>query len=139
MNLSKSDKYGKYTIEAKGRILSITLNGAMGLSLSKSYVKDLLHASENLTGEPWGYFACALDFDASTSEASSVVSEGYKRCMKNGCVVDTYCLSSPVAKAQLQKMRCALKIAAPLEERLFDSEEQAIVFINETLASAQVE
>lgn len=136
---SKNDKYGSYTIEIQGRILNITLKGAMGLSLSKSYVNDVIAASENLIGRPWGYFACALDFDASTYDADSVITNAYKQCMSNGCIVDTYCINSPVAKNQLQTIRRKLRIESSIEERLFENQAQAFAFINEVLASTKVE
>lgn len=138
MSLSKSDKYGSYTMEIQGRILSIILKGAMGTGLSKHYARDLVKTSEQLAGAPWGYFACAREFDASTLEASDIAAQAYKYCMENGCIVDTYCLSSPVAKNQLQQIRSSLNINPPLEERLFDNKQQAFDFIHKILAKSHV-
>jgi hypothetical protein len=134
---SNNDKYGRYTIEVHDRIVSVTLYGAMGLGLSRSYVDDVMDASHTLIGKPWGYYVYALDFDASTYDANNIICECYKYCLKNGCIVDTYTINSPVAKDQLNQMRRTLKIASPIEDRMFDTKEQAFRFIHQKLASTQ--
>jgi hypothetical protein len=137
MTWSNSDKYGEYTVEIHGRILSVTIKGAMGLGLSRKYVNHVVEASEILKGAPWGYYACAIDFDASTYDANKVIISGYRRCIENGCVIDAYRINSPVAKNQLQLIRQSLDAGSSIEDNLFDSEEDAYKFINETLTNAR--
>ncbi|TDF37537.1 hypothetical protein EYS14_15440 [Alteromonadaceae bacterium M269] len=105
------------------------------MNLSKKYTKDVLEACESFSNNQWGYFANAMDFDASTFDANTNMSDSYRHCMKNGCVVDAYCISSPVAIHQLNKIRLELKVTSPIEERLFGSRKDACSFINNYLDS----
>lgn len=109
-------------------------SGAVNQTLLTFFGKNLEEVVGPLKGSPWAYLSSSADAYAGTPEVETLLVSAAKKGYEWGCVQGAYVLTSPVAIAQTRKIRDEIGVFQPLEEVLFDTEEQAIEFLNDVIA-----
>lgn len=89
----------------------------------------------DLKGSPWGYLSSSAEASVATKEVEDLLVESGRLGLQWGCVAAAYIMTSPIAIEQTRRVRQELGIPLPLEDILFDTEEQALSYINGVIQS----
>lgn len=131
------DKYGTYQMEFSADILSVKATGAIGVPLAKRFHLHICTLAQSIDSNAWGYFGALVDCEAYTDPALEILLSAHEYCMMQGCIVDAYCISSPLAIAQIKGIRQKAGILDSLGSKIFNHEDEALKFIHDAIASHQ--
>ena len=112
-----------------------TYTGNLNGSLMTFFNNNLESVVGDLKGSPWGYLSSSEEATAGTQEVEELLMESGRLGLQWGCVAAAYVLKSPVAIAQTRRVRDKLGIPTPLDDILFATEEDAMVYLNQALQS----
>ncbi|MBC3765186.1 hypothetical protein [Neptunicella marina] len=127
------DKYGSYEITVEDSILIVSVKGAFGEGLVNNYTRDLTTTIDSISHKKWGYLAYALELEALTNQGFDYLKTSFAYSVANNCIADAYCVTSPLAIAQIDKIRQLFDLHSPVEERLFNDLASAKQFLHEQL------
>lgn len=108
-----------------------TLNG----SLMRFFNTHLEEVLGDVKGTPWGYLSNAMETSAATKEVEDLLLESGLLGLKWGCVAAAYVMTSPIAIAQTQRVREKMGIPYSIQDILFDSEDEAKTFLENSVQS----
>lgn len=135
-NVYGSDKYGSYTLTFENGIISSIVKGVIGDSLTSKFIADLKIMAEHVPGSIWGYYSDQSECQGFTPHSESNLVESSKHSIASGCVEDAYLSGSAMAIDQIAKTRMKAGVPTDLQERLFDSEQDAKAFLQKALEKA---
>lgn len=130
------DKYGSYHLIANDHFIESVIIGAVGDSITDRFSKDICDLALLYNGKPFGYFADLSASEGYTEEAEKDIVRSYLRCLELGCVIDAMKITSPLVKAQMQRVSDIVDIDIPLEVRLFNSRDEGVAFVEKIVLKA---
>lgn len=122
-------------MERRERIIWCTFSGTLNGSLLKFFNANLEGLIGDLKGSPWGYLSSSLDASVATQEVEDLLLESGLQGLQWGCVAAAYVMTSPIAIAQTQRVRQKMGIPQSIHEVLFDTEDDALAFLNQAIQS----
>ena len=131
---SYKDKYGSYSLSFEEQIVSGRIRGALGDTLSKRFLKDMQSIVHNNFVAPWSYLADMSTCEGLTGTAEKKLQETYSYCINSGCVVDAYCVQSPIAIDQIRRIRTVLGVRGDIDNHIFTRLQDAKAFIINVMA-----
>lgn len=134
---SYKDKYGGYKLSLGQGIIHAEMIGALGDSLSKRFYSDLQTIIQQHSATGWGYFSDLTQCEGMTKTAEQGLCNCYVFSTSNGCIVDAYCLPSPLIGDQISRMRLKAGITGDTGKHIFKSPPEAIAFIEHIMAKAK--
>lgn len=130
---SEQDKYGQYILQYQDRILSSKVIGAIGVSLTMKFNRDIMALFSLVEDSHFGYFGDLSECQAYTADAEKLLSISHADAIRSGCVVDAYCVGTALSIEQLRRVRLEAGIETPLEQAIFPSPQKAAEFIHAIL------
>jgi hypothetical protein len=127
------DKFGSISLEKRGNILLVNINGACGVDLITFYTKSVTKIAPLFGGQKWGVLYNTLGYEAATPEAEKAFFELSEICLELGCRCEAFCMTSPVAIAQASRIRLSYGNTIPIEDAIFDTPEVANVYLTKIL------
>jgi hypothetical protein len=132
---SYKNQFGSIKISFDNNIMTTKLKGAVSISLVEYLIKTAEKLIKDITPQPWGYISSSIKAQALTPDGYALLVKAAKAFQKNGCVKSAYVLSSPIAIAQIEKLRRDMGVTIPLKDVLFDDLDQARDFMTDFLDS----
>jgi hypothetical protein len=132
---SYKDKYGSYSLSLDEQIIIGCVSGALGDSLSKHFFNDMCSVIKKIRPLNWAYLADMRECDGLTETAEKNLQQAYRYSINNGCVVDAYCVQSPVAIDQMRRIRQELGIKGEMNDHVFAELQDASVFIANVMSN----
>ena len=132
--LERKNKYGSVKLERRGRILIARYSGAISGSLLRFFIDNLEVLLGEIKGSPWGYLSSSDLAAIGTTEVEALSVKVGKLAIEWGCVQGAYVLKSPVALAQTRRVRQQIGLEQPLEEVLFETDEEALSFLESAVS-----
>lgn len=129
------DKYGSYSLSVEEQIVKGCVSGALGDTLSKRFLHDMRSITNEISPLNWAYLADMRKCEGLTGIAERNLQETYRYCISNGCVVDAYCVESPVAIDQMCRIRETLGIKGDINKHVFATLQEATAFIVNVMAN----
>jgi len=120
-----SDKFGCYTLEKRGLIARASFSGAFGATMLKEFDKNIKELATSFQPHYWGYLSFSKLAEAANSEAEAALTQLLSTALALGCRAEAHCLSNPLIIEQTRRARIRAGITSPIEDILFDSEEEA--------------
>lgn len=134
------DKHGTYRLRYENQILYSVVIGAVGASLVKKFIADMLQMYDSIEDHKWGYLADLSQCQAWTLEAENTLPDAHKKAMERGCVVDAYLMGTALLREQAKKVRKNAEIDSDIDQHIFadiPSAERFIRSIIEHLAKQE--
>jgi hypothetical protein len=135
--VSGCDKYGKYQIEFDANVLSVKATGIVGVVLAKSFHRDICNLAKGIDSNSWGYYGELSNCEAYTDPALEILLSAHEYCIMQGCVVDAYCIVSPLAIEQIRKVREKAGVFGSICSNIFNHEDDALRYIVDAITSHQ--
>lgn len=132
--LRASDKFGAYRLWYENRIMRAVVTGAIGTSLSKKFVEHVSELFTLIPDKTFGYLGDLSHCEGYTAESEPLLSASNAEGMKRGCFIDAYLINSPVAAAQIKRVRQGAGIDDVFESHLFQQETQALDYLYAIMA-----
>jgi hypothetical protein len=129
------DKYGSYSLSLDQHIIKGCVSGALGDTLSKRFLNDMCTIIADIRPVNWAYLADMRKCEGLTGTAEKNLQEAYLYAINNGCVVDAYCVESPVAIDQMRRIRDKLGIKGEIGKHVFANLHDASAFIANVMAN----
>ncbi|MFT4937203.1 MAG: hypothetical protein ACI88A_000217 [Paraglaciecola sp.] len=133
--LSFQNRSGSYKMERHNNIVICTLEGAMGVSMAKRYLANLNSFAQQFNQIAWGFVASASEYQGAAPGAEEYLSEAYTRAIRQNCKSDAYCMTSPMAIAQLAKLRQQCNLPGAISRRVYSTIEHAITLVKKELSA----
>lgn len=131
--LSYHDKYGQYSIWARGQILFCVVHGVIGETVAKHFDQDFCQLADSFANSPWGYCGNLSNCDGYTLEAAKRIKQSHQYGLSHGCVIDAYQMQSALLISQSQKFREALGITSHIKNHLFTDTQSCVDFMTAEL------
>jgi hypothetical protein len=116
-------------------IVICTFKGAMGVSMAKRFLDNLTNFALQFQHKPWGFVAQASEFQGAALGAEEYLVASYSMAIQHNCKSDTYCITSPMAIAQLAKLRQQCNLTGLISQRICTGMDQATILVQTELAS----
>lgn len=129
------DKYGSYSLSLDEKIIRGCVSGALGDTLSKRFRNDLQIIINDGCPPHWAYLADMRLCEGLTVTAEKNLQEAYRYSINNGCMVDAYCVRSPVAIDQMRRIRLEVGIRGEMNKHVFANLEDASAFIDNVMTN----
>lgn len=129
---------GGYEFSRQGNIIICTFNGIVSEGVVQRYLADLTTLAKQMYPTPWAYVANAADGIAAVPKAEAFLKEAYQVSIEHNCVSDAYFQITAMCLAQLGRLRQACNLTDDVNQRAFDSLDQAIDFVSQQLDMAIV-
>lgn len=105
-------------MERQDNIVIYTIKGAMGISMAKRYLLNLTSFSLQFKQQSWEVVVHAAEYQGAALGAEEHLVASYLMAIENNCKSDAYCMTSPMAIAQLAKLRQLCNLPGTLFERI---------------------
>lgn len=116
---------GSLRISLHDSILEVAFSGNIGEAQVNYLYKRLPTIVKQIPTKHWAYFSHTESVFAATPQALEMLIEASRYCQQNGCVIAAYVLNTAIAVSQTQQLRDALAIEQPLDEVLFETDQEA--------------
>lgn len=130
---SARDKFGSYQLNLESRIITSSVSGIIGLTLSKRFNREFCKLVDTLSGQRFAYFGDFIDCEGYTRDAANTLLSPREYGRDAGCVVDAFRIQSHLLIDQIDKLRMACGAKRPTSECIFDSVEECISFLKSNL------
>lgn len=127
------NKFGSVSLERRDRIVVACFSGSINAGTLAFFSEHLEPVVGELKGRSWCYLSSSSEAMVGTQEAETLLMEAGRLGHQWGCVQAAYVLKSPVAIAQTRRIREKIGVEQPLDEVLFDTEAQAVEYLNHYL------
>ena len=134
-SLSFQNRSGSYKMERQDNIVMCTIKGAMGISMAKRYLDNLTNFAQQFNQQSWGFVACAPEYQGEAVGAEEHLVASYLMAIEHNCKSDAYCMTSPMAIAQLAKLRQQRNFSGTLFERVSTDMEQTTSLVKNELSA----
>lgn len=98
------NRHGQVSLAVHDNIVIAKFKGSLNSQLLSIFTHELLKATEQLKGQPWGYISDSSDTIASTPEAEQDMVKISQTIRARNCAVTAFILTSAIAITQLQRI-----------------------------------
>jgi len=131
--LSYKNQFGSIKMRLQDNILISEFKGAVSVSIVEYFIKAAETLIKQIDVKAWGYISCSEQAEAATPDAEKLLIQSAKLFYEKGCIQSAYVLTSPIAIAQVEKLRASIGVTEPLKNVLFKDLTEAQAFITDIL------
>lgn len=128
--IAYQDRYGSFELCKTDLVAEVKVIGSCGTRLIENLTEGLMNLSKEFSPYSWGYLSLSPNVDAASQSAEIAMIEMTKKMIANGCVVDAYILTTPLAIAQTARIRTESGVTSDIQNVLFSNADDARTFIH---------
>ncbi|MCV2883371.1 hypothetical protein OE749_01500 [Aestuariibacter sp. AA17] len=126
-------RHGEISMEVHGNIVVGRFSGAISSNLTSKLASAITDLLAPLQGTPWGYLSISNLAEGATPDAEQGLIDALMVGFKMGVVCSAYIIHSPVAVAQMDRVRKACGATDDIRDHLFSDEKSAREYLNEKI------
>lgn len=129
-----SDEHGSYVVCFGDHIIEVKFVGSLSKQLLEKYCEDLCSMLRVIEWQYWGYYGDLTECNNESATGRDLLVDLQKKFINNGCIIDAYTVTNPVAIKHLSSSKKAAGIEySSLDKHLFPNKQKAIDFIHNSL------